>query len=170
MVLLFDGELVEHRVKPFIEDMQSILNRCGDSDEDFKLDIFFSSDGGVAHYSRILAEVFNRNSDKIRIFLFGGIASAAFDLFFLLEDVEVYITPTFIYGMAHQGEWSVDVNSNLSDIAIEWNKRHNNFWNIIYKSGGISAAELKLIKKGADVYFDRDRMFEIFPNFKEWHR
>ena len=96
--------------------------------------------------------------------------SAGFDLLYMLRKSEVWAGPDFTLSMTHKGSMRVDIqNEAVLNLATSHSSKDFTEWYIRYKKLGLTKQELKDLSSGADVYFDRKRTMELFPNIKEYN-
>jgi hypothetical protein len=134
-----------------------------------KIIIYLSCTGGEQWVSDIMVDVVNKNPERFEIIGAGHILSAAFCFFFDSRCKKRIMRGTI--GMIHQGITDVSLNDNLMpayslDIAC-----HKRLKNSYYPDGldfikriGLNKKEIKKYKKGHDVYFQPDRLLELFNN------
>lgn len=135
-----------------------------------KITIYLNCTGGSANVYEIMNDIINKNPDRFELIAMNGILSAAFMLFFKATCSKRIMMNTI--GMIHQGNQEFTLNDNLKPtytIDVAWKKRmkKEHLQGIEFvKSIGLNKKELKKYKRGDDVYFQYERLVELFNNYK----
>lgn len=166
-MVIFDSAIKVASVKEFYKDITDEIDRIPE-DSNEKVDVHFTTNGGLKYLVPVIYGILNKYEDNIRIILTMEMSSAGFDLLYLLRKKEVFVGPEFTFSMTHKGYQSFDaqndfflktITEHMSNDLNDWKKR--------YKSIGFTKEEIKSFTRGDDVYFDRKRTLQLFPNIKE---
>jgi ATP-dependent protease ClpP protease subunit len=129
------------------------------------LDIYFATEGGDVHYMEGIIDFVNKNSSRIRLFAYGEICSAGFDIFFRTKCYREILPATM--GMAHftgvmVSSLGTTHTRKVDDKAyLAWAKKSNEDCIKFYSSIGFTKKELERVKKGEDLWFQIDRLNEF---------
>lgn len=155
---LLNGKINEECLEKLI----TFFNYLDASDTLF---IYLSSTGGMTIIGRAIISFINNNKDRIELACVHA-ESSAFEIFYKSKCKKFLISPC--RGMYHK-QWVADAgvfSDNRkpvynSDIAIFNNDKYYDF---SYVKEFMNNMEFKKYKKGQDVYFNHQRMIEIFPD------
>ena len=128
--------------------------------------IYLNSTGGSEWCSLAIVDIINNNKDKVELIGFGYLLSAAFHIMVESKCKKRILDNT--YGMYHQSIWDVEISalnkpSNVLDkFRVEKSiKGYRVYYEEKCKEWGFSEQELKIYKKGEDVYFSYERFKEL---------
>lgn len=149
-----------------IGDLISFINNTpGD------LVVAMNSGGGSNGTRCLLQQLFAENEDRLTLVALNGIHSAAFELFYKYTGQKA-----LTHGAT--GMWHMElVNCRLAanglpdteeDRAIYRGMESGRIANAEFAKGFMTPDELIRYQKGEDVYFDFERMKQIFPDAKIW--
>lgn len=132
-----------------------------------RLVIAINSTGGELSHSEFILRALNDNADRISLVAIERINSCAFSLFYEFNGARSMITP--VHGMHHYGYRDITINDDgrPSYASDKITKRQVVFYkkrSIDFAKKFMTKKELRELKRGWDVYFDFDRMKEIFPD------
>lgn len=168
-MVVFDEPIKLQTVKNFYKEVMDEIKDLPDDGSE-KVDVYFSTPGGVKYLVPVLYGIFNKYESKINLILTYEMCSAGFDLLYLLREKEVWIGPEFTLSMTHKGSFRVDIqNDQLFKFATDHSEKDIVEWTRRYKKLGFTKSELKDFQNGVDVYFNRDRTLKLFPNIKEYN-
>lgn len=134
-----------------------------------KIIIYLNTTGGSCNTSEVMCDIINNNPERFELIAMNGILSAGFTLFFGAKCSRRIMMNTA--GMIHQGNQEFTLNDNLKPtyaIDVAWKKRmkKEHLQGIEFvKSIGLNKKELKKYKRGDDVYFQYERLVELFNNY-----
>ena len=167
-MVVFDSAITVKTVKEFYEDLKEEVKDLPENSDE-KIDVYFSTNGGVSYLVPYLYSVINKYKSKIRLILSREMCSSGFDLLCMLRKTEIYAGPEFTISMTHKGSQRIDViHAEILAAVTENANRNINLWKKRYKAIGFTQEELKQFTAGADIYFDRKRTLELFPNIIEY--
>lgn len=168
-MVVFDEPIKVKTVKNFYKE---VLEEIKDLPEDGteKVDIYFSTPGGVKHLIPVLYGIFNKYESRINIILSFEMCSAGFDLLYMLRDKEIWAGPEFTLTMTHKGSMRVDIqNEPVLNLTTKHLEKDTAEWYQRYKKLGFTKSELRDFSAGVDVYFDKERTMKLFPNIKDFN-
>lgn len=155
---LFNGEFDA-------DGIQSIINFVNANEGELSIGIW--SGGGRLEPTMFLTDFLNFHKDRITLTAVAGVFSAAFELFYFFKGKKKLHFGS--KGMTHYGQMMIRYKWNNDTTDAEY-KIDKDFFSQQKKRTDKEGAkfmtvdELKRFKKGEDVYFDFNRMKEIFPN------
>lgn len=136
-----------------------------------QLVIAINSTGGGQGLEAILRQMLAENSDRITLVAVAGVSSAAFKLFYQYDGKKVLTTGCI--GMWHYGYRPAHIDER-GKLAYTQDKAHVRSMKQIRPNADALAesfmneTELRKFRKGDDVYFDFERMKQIFPDAIIW--
>lgn len=154
------------RTKIDPELLDKFINIVNNPDNE-KIVIYLNSGGGSPFVSDVMIDIINKNINRFVIIANDLIGSSAFDLFFKSK-CDRRIMPGTI-GMYHQSYSSIDISENHKP-AYQIDKAYYVRMNkVFYPEGiefvsklGLTKKEFKHYKNGDDLYFQYDRLTELF--------
>jgi hypothetical protein len=166
MVIFYDAIKVQ-TVKEFYKNVtEEVRDLPEDGSE--KVDVYFSTPGGLKYLVPVIYGVLNKYESRINLILTNEMCSSGFDLLYMLRKKEIWMGPEFTLSMTHKGSMRVDIqNEAVLNLATAYTEKDFVEWQRRYKKLGLTKQELKDLSSGADVYFDRERTLQLFPNIKE---
>lgn len=147
------------------ESVEKLVNFINDFDEEILLGLH--SDGGQSGLSRYLLDVLNINKERITLFAFEFIGSAAFNIFY---DFQGRKKMSFgCIGVYHHASKPISVSgkNNVTYFAGRAEQKTMvELWDNTIERGKnfLNDKEMKSLKKNEDVPFSFSRMKEIFPD------
>lgn len=135
-----------------------------------KITIYLNCTGGSVSAYEVMTDIVNENPERFDIIAINGILSAGFMFFFKCKCKKRILRNTI--GMIHQGHQDITLNDNQKPtyvIDYVYKKRmkieHKQGIEFV-KSIGLTKKEFKKYKRGDDVYFQYERLVELFNNYK----
>lgn len=157
----------EDFAKPFLEKIVTAYNdHPGDCS---KIEIYISSKGGKVSVCKAALHIINLEPEKFKIVGYDFLASCGFDFFIRAECEKELIMGTV--GMMHQSYDTIDLNERNRPVyqsdkaAMERNKLDFAQTQDFMKKCGFTAAEIKKVNNGDDLYFQYDRFKEVSSNY-----
>ena len=140
------------------------LNNAADQEI---ISIYFCSQGGVLEDSEVIIDIINKNKNRIVLYAFGELASAAFIIFYRVS-CEKHIMD-YTIGLAHLAMMAVPSNQSGESIPDSFNTfsyqelvRTKDTIIDFYKKVGLNAKEMSTLTKGKDVYFGTERLKQLY--------
>jgi ATP-dependent protease ClpP protease subunit len=135
-----------------------------------KLDIFLCSPGGDIYTMEAIIAFLSLNADRINLYGYGDLSSAAFIIFFRANCPKALLPGTT--GMAHlvrlTGTFVGDIvnwkDKSESKFNVEWTKQLKKEFITFLDTLGLTEDELTKVKKGEDVFFLYKRMDQLLRN------
>lgn len=166
-MVIFDDSMKLQSVKSFYKDLMDEIKDLPENTDE-RVDVYFSTTGGIKYLVPVFYGIINKYYDSINIILTTEMCSAGFDLLYMLRDKELFVGPEFTYSMTHKGSLTIDIqNEVVLNLATNHTERGIKDWVKRYKKLGFTKQELKDFSAGMDLYFDKKRTMELFPNLKE---
>lgn len=170
-IIVFSDEFTDETIKGLIYEIEDMTSEFEEKD---KLTLYFSSIGGNLNSLTMLVDYLNNLEVEIDIVIHGNIYSAGFFTIFLLKKHNVIFTISSL-GMVHKGYTTVftsellDTNKKYSTdiVRVEHlNKLNKYLEDKVISKLNLTKKELDMYNLGQDVYFDNDRLEELYKDFK----
>jgi len=147
------------------ESFEKFLGFMNGLEDDSDATIILNSGGGKSNLASVILDIINHNKDRVTL-ISCGIYSAAFYIFYNAKCKKKMTTESV--GMIHRSVSEMRLASNCNPVYFEdintiknWKESESD---LEFVSQFMSSKELKVFKKGDDVYFTFKRMKEIFTD------
>lgn len=169
--IVFSDEFTDETIKGLIYEIEDITSEFEEKD---KLTLYFSSCGGNLNSLIMLVDYLNNLKIEIDIVIHGYIYSAGFFTIFLLKKHNIVFTISS-EGMLHKGYMRIftsemlDTNKKYSTDVVRvenLNKVNKYFDDNVISKLNLTKKELDMYNLGYDVYFDSDRLKELYTDFR----
>lgn len=158
MTVLIDEEIS-------LETLEKLTKAYNELPDSSKLDIYFSSSGGLVSVGEAMIDLINRNKKRTTVIVYCMLASMGFLLFTRVRCKRVVLSTA--YGMSHLTKWKISlseggsVTDRFDKFKEEYMKNKLEATLKFYECLGFTEKEMKELRKGKDVYLTSERLEEI---------
>lgn len=145
-------------------DIENVSNLVDKMQSYEKIRLYFSSPGGYTTETEYLVDYINSRKDDITIVFTNRIESCGF-LLSLDVECEKLVSPELILGMVHLIDMKTLSHRGLDEINIERKSLQDINNKLIEKlEPHLLKTEIRRLKRGEDLFFDRDRVIKMITN------
>jgi hypothetical protein len=158
--IIFNGDIEEEPIKKLIKEI--------DENQDKKILLFFTTDGGCVSFGEILLAQLNtvvRNGAEIKLMPYWKMSSCGFDILMKFQgDIEIL---SDVHSVVHIMDWrnsykSLEVRKDDESVGLnEQYKRHVKRYLDELRGWGLTDEEVEIVEKGDDLFLPYERLCEL---------